>query len=661
MKRFFALLLCLCMLAPAASYAASTYALMQQCAAYAENDEYEKALACFELAQMADPDMTYDPLLMGYVWLNTGNPESARLCADMAVSASPMNPDTWRLVQTVALFDGNQSAAEKAGLYITLLSYEEAPYMTAADWLLTCKYYAEEADYTAALACFELAQTLDPTLAYDPYMMATVFLINGYPAEARNCAEAVVAAAPHSVEAWLLYHSVYSTLGIDQEAEKALLYLSILSENELLASSVDTAVAGFFTQNSPIAVQQELFFENTEDIPYSVSPDGLLGLFLTPDSILLVPRDNPDAAVTVVPSTTRGVEDTYSKLERIFARPITTLDSSVPAIWSPDSRYVTFGPWETALQQVRMYVDPFVIDTKTGEWIILEAFDKTSPIKGGGTMFQACFSQDSSRLYYAVIGGPEEYRYSIRCADLATGETSVLFGTDTDFEPAYPSLCLTENGGLINLEYAIALSQPHGINLFRPSEYRDEWTRIRFHFNLPGKYWRPTQLEYSADSGYGLVLGNMDVNITSFKRFTLETGLPTGADTQYVITGETQPEITAMTAEEYIAYCDANASNPAQTSAAMQNLWHITAIRLSPDGEYALIAGGRTIQEPFLLCVRLSDMQVLPVSVPDGFSGTTLCTALTYGAFRPGLLWCETGEIITVSDNQRVMFTIGEQ
>ena len=94
--------------------------------------------------------------------------------------------------------------------------------MTAKDWLLTVAYFAENGDYEAALACFELSQMLDPTLEYDPYVMANVFLINGYPAEARNCAEAVVAAAPHSVEAWLLYHSVYSTLGVDQEAEKSM-------------------------------------------------------------------------------------------------------------------------------------------------------------------------------------------------------------------------------------------------------------------------------------------------------------------------------------------------------------------------------------------------------------------------------------------------------
>ena len=59
--------------------------------------------------------------------------------------------------------------------------------------------------------------------------------------------------------------------------------------------------------------------------------------------------------------------------------------------------------------------------------------------------------------------------------------------------------------------------------------------------------------------------------------------------------------------------------------------------------------------------MRLSDMQTISLDVPEGFAGLTLGTALTYGAFRPGMLWCETGEIITVMDNQRVIFTLQTQ
>lgn len=664
MKRFLAFLLCLCMLVPTAACAASTYALMQQCAAYAENGEYDKALACFELAQMADPDMTYDPLLMGYVWLNNGDAENAKRCADMAVAEMPTNPDAWRLVMDVALREDDQSAAQKARRYVTLLSYPNAGQMTAEDWLEACADLVGEEDYESALACCELARMIDPSLPYDPEVMAIVFLMTGYPAEARECAEAVVAATPHSAEAWRLKYDVLAALGDQEAAAQAELYMTILAEAGMQNINADNMLAALFADNADPVVRQEPFSADIADIPYSISPDGTLGLYLTPDSIIIAPRDNSGEAVQVAPSATRGVGDPYGKLERIMARPLSTLASSCPAIWSPDGRYVTFCPWEIAIMEARMYIDPLVIDTQTGEWIVLEAFDKTTVRKGGGAVFQACFSEDGGTLYYVVFGGPEGHRFSLRSANLATGETTILFATEDDFFPTYPSLCRTVDGSLLNLEYENRPGYPHGVNLFRPG--KDGWTRTMISFDIPGRYWQPIQLEYSAASGYGLVRGRLGVDPIAFKRFTLEDGTLVGADVQYVLMGEEKPELVAMTADEYLAWIDGLA---AQYGADMSNfslgipggLWRISAMQLSPGGEYALIAGGRSIREPFLLCVRLSDMQTVSISVPDEFAGLTLGTTMTYGAFRPGMLWCESGEIITVVDNQRVIFSIGEQ
>ena len=663
MKKFLAFLLCLCMLMPSAACAASTYALMQQCAVYAENGEYAKALACFELAQMADPDMKYDPLLMGYVWLNNGDLENAQRCADMAVAETPVNPDTWRLVADVALRKGDQSAAEKAQLYVTLLSNEEAEQMTAENWLEACEAFAETGDYEAALACSELARMIDPALPYDPAVMAVVFLMTGYPAQARECADAVVAVAPHSVEAWQLKYDVHAALGDQEDAAQAELYMTILAEVGLQNSTVDNVIAAFFAENAAPVVRQEPFSADITEVPYSISPDGTLGLYLTADSIIIAPRDNSGEVIRVELSSTRGAGDPYGKLERVMARPITTLASSCPAIWSQDGRYVTFCPWETVIMEARMNIDPFVIDTQTGEWIVLEAFDKTTVRKGGGAVFQACFSEDGGMLYYVVFGGPEGYRYSLRSADLATGETTILFATEDDFFPTYPSLCSTADGSLLNLEYHNKNVYPHGVNLFRPG--KDGWTRTMISFDISGRYWQPIQLEYSADSGYGLILGRLGIDPLAFKRFTLENGSLTGADVQYVLIGEEKPELVAMTADEYLAWIDGLAAQTgadmSDFSATIPNLWRISAMRLSPGGDYALIAGGRSISEPFLLCVRLSDMQTMALNVPEGFAGLTLGTALTYGAFRPGMLWCETGEIITVMDNQRVIFTLQAQ
>lgn len=527
--------------------------------------------------------------------------------------------------------------------------------VSARDMMEQCEAYASAGNYDAALACFELAKLSDPDVQYDPYMMGPVWLYTGHPDYARQCAQDAVAAEPLSARAWQLMYDVHSTLGDQAEAEKAQLYLSVLQAAEASDAAIDSVLAKLFERGNITLKKQSFFNLHDTPTPHFVSPDGQTGVFFP--GVHIAPRGDVEKAVQASVSATRGVPDTYGKAADLMPHPRLQRFADSPAVWSPDGRYVTFAMWEPALMQARAVVDPFVIDTHTGEWIIFETTEGTNIIKGGIAMLHAAFSADGSKLYYACVKRTDDSNYAIHCADLATGDVSVLFQAKADYFPSYPGLCLTSEGSLLQLELPNRSADFVGLNIFTADG--TTWQRDLQHLNLRTGEWYARYLQHSAVTDYTIINGSTrggssgENELSSFKAFHVQddTINQEEAALQYVIHGAEAPAILALTTTEYMEYLQ-------DTETLAMSNWHFNVVRMSPGGKFALI-GCMKNGEHALLLVRLEDMACQTIALPDGMQPGLLGSQLSKGTYAAGLTWAGENEIITLDgETQLALYTL---
>lgn len=215
-------------------------------------------------------------------------------------------------------------------------------------------------------------------------------------------------------------------------------------------------------------------------IPISISHTGDSAIVLA-GHLLLALRE--DGARIICPSTTRSVADEYGKLAARTKNPLNML-SADEVKWSPDGRYAMITDWYRSVNAKQMLVDPAVIDTTTGEIVLLATYPRSNVWEGRTGVISASFSQDGKYLYYMLYSNQLEHIAGLMRVDLATGETAlcaeIISGT-----PDHADLLELANGSMMCLtsDYRARKS---GISLMQ--RLGDSFRQVPLEF----QYYMPT-------------------------------------------------------------------------------------------------------------------------------------------------------------------------
>ena len=412
-------------------------------------------------------------------------------------------------------------------------------------------------------------------------------------------------------------------------------------------------------------------------MPVALSPDGKTYLWRTNKDLYVV-RDGKTLPVTPAPE--RGAGDPYEKLEWNLKRVSMTLPGAEGVSWSPDGRYaaLTLKKLATAKNDP---LDLMLLDAETGEaFLAATCAKKNAQGKTGGCVFEAQFDRTGRYLYFT--GRLEELSdtYALFRCDLSTFQTELVrenvypvaaTGLFEQADGRWLAVCAArEEGG----------KTPEAVSVLSPSAPEEDRQFVR---RMPSSAWTTEFIRYSAQSGYGLMIGRVVTesrhsgydgneqalyartvaNALSFSRIT-----PAGAETDRfflfrdragalsnVQAEEVDPAILDITAQALtdgqVTQGDVSSLKDFANELNRYPAAMLTCGCLSPDGRYALLNLGRGRNWRFFL-MDMKTMNLRPVEAPDGLAGNAIATAL--GArYAPGMIWNPDGTLLIYDQNSR--------
>ena len=342
------------------------------------------------------------------------------------------------------------------------------------------------------------------------------------------------------------------------------------------------------------------------------------------------------------PNVSRGVEDKYGNLQYFFRGEFRKLLNDEGVVYSHSGRYAFIPNIRTALIVSRFAIDPTIIDLSTGEVFLLDTYADDF-MDDPACVTAACFSADDRYFCYALYGNgpsPDQLnRTGIYRCDLETRSISLL-ASNSDFN-YWPNLCETAGGSYIILRDALRNEDHTGITLIRA--FAGKYVCDEKYFDVAHGYWSARSLLYSADSGYAVVVGQTAaIGVTSaFQCFRPEDGYA-GLNTYYTV--EAGGKIAGRTGSDF----EALLAETQQGSGAAPSLTLLCA-RLSPDGRYALIFAGNSM-ERHLLLVRLEDMTAVDVA---GIDPAAIRPGVLGGSYKPTIEWNNDNLIIETDSGIR--------
>lgn len=366
------------------------------------------------------------------------------------------------------------------------------------------------------------------------------------------------------------------------------------------------------------------------------------------------------------PSPTRGVEDAYGNLARMFSslarvyagRNVTGLQASVGregVIYSPDGRYAAILNCDSTIQTAQYYQDPVVIDLSTGEMILTTTYADKLNEEDVGAVTTGAFSADGRYLYYMVFGKGNEFRTALYRYDFQEDQTELCYsGSDFHY---YPHLVEIKDGSFLILQDVLNLGEIQGIT--RIAFENGAWTGADRTFDLPMPYWKCKELLYSARSGYALVPG--ECNLLSGVNYAFQCVRPDedfAGLNRYCSISKADGQILAMTADEISAQVDTWANRLKDSGKSVSDIYPeipfqtIAKMAMSPDGRYALLLtiNYGTPENPttsrHLYLVRLDDLAVREVAGIDPKSIPLSALA----NYKPMIEWNTDTLLIGTSD-----------
>ena len=370
--------------------------------------------------------------------------------------------------------------------------------------------------------------------------------------------------------------------------------------------------------------------------PVSISPDGIraAGMLQVEDFALPV-AVSPNRVAILSPTQRRGAADAYGSLSKIYKRAFLS-EAAQPMnmgqegmIWSPDGRYFCALNCRELLVNLRFDAGaPIIADNETGEMFLLDAYP--TQIRDGGAILTGRFSQDGRGFYALYYGAGYDSRCILLRYDLQTCEKEVCGpGMDNN---GYPSLAQLRDGSLLTIRDEVKQSLPQGLAKFAP----DGNTTFQ---DMPAnaKTWYASYIDYSRTSGWMAIRGRLLSELWGFQLTRPDESLSAGLDAVWVISaGNLTPGFIRMaTVKKLIDSGDAQGFR-----ALADKCLPVGDVRLSPDGRYAAVLTG-TAQAPFVLIVRLEDMEALVAEGIDLGAGNVMTEGETGGVW-----WSESGLLV---------------
>ena len=386
----------------------------------------------------------------------------------------------------------------------------------------------------------------------------------------------------------------------------------------------------------------------------SVSPSGQSALLVSGDEMLAL---NGATIAALCPSETAGVADEYGNLQHIL-HAMGRMLGNEGVTWSHDGRYAVITSINRVLMNMQLIIDPVLIDTVTGELIITATYPQKIMEENAGAMTAACFSADDRYLYYAFYGNMGEHRYSLLRCDLATCETELLYNGEADIY--FPQLRELRDGSFIILSDTRYSQESMGVaclseggaasafwakagSLSERTDTGKGWRASVKRFDLPLEKWRVRSMEYAPTSGWAVLIGTYNSLGYALQRFCPDEDFD-GIDQRWLLRADTLELVPMEGAPE-----DLFIQTDGSASGLSEEYLPLLAVRLSPDGRYALMQVGR-VNQISLLLVRLEDMKTVPVAGIPQEALQPYGTPLT-AKYAPGMEW-NADQLVLLADGE---------
>lgn len=328
--------------------------------------------------------------------------------------------------------------------------------------------------------------------------------------------------------------------------------------------------------------------------PISASPDGEVELCVL-DEWLYIRRGS--SILPVMPNESRGVPDAYENLAEIASWGVKAIGNE-GVVWSPDGNYIALVHHDNLIRRFLFILDPMVIDTRTGEMFLLATYDVRFTVGDSATVVTACFSGDSRYLYAVMIGRHDDNDFSLVRYNLETFGATVLHSWQ---ETVYrPRLVQLRDGSFLCLKDEQSPNSFPGLIHIDAGESGSDFKVVPF--NQRRIFFQPCDLQYSAQSGYALILSNAAQgghNFSNLLQFSPDNG---------VVTPEEYWSIPSLKAASVGRLVKNELHTPSKVI--------IHGMRLSPDGQHALLLCSEG-DEYALRMLGLADGSLRPVTGVD--------------------------------------------
>ena len=381
----------------------------------------------------------------------------------------------------------------------------------------------------------------------------------------------------------------------------------------------------------------------------SVSPDGALLINFGGTPAILRNKK----ITLLAPTASRGVQDEYGKIERFLK--LFLQAANMPArggvIWSPNGRYLSFSHEKLLLEQAKLDIDPMLVDTWTGELFLIATFPR-SLAKGGGAMAQGAFDASGRKFYYTVYGGDSGAKSTVYCYDLLSRKTELI--CESENYSYFADLIVAGSGELFSVSSMQKRDQFVGLNRFTPTSSGWKYSHIPFDRAI-GDIWS-RQVCYSPVTDQALIVGQgyYTGNANMLIKVDLKN-IPQTLNEYWIIENGNSKQATKWNWDMPISAETTMADLNQMLAKKMLNL---QAVTLSPDGQYAFIATATMgVVDYFLL--RLSDMALCKVKVPDEMMELSNLIAAQRGQFLPVAAWNPDGSLLAFGDQgQPVLYQL---
>ena len=574
---------------------------------YCSSEDYTKAIACYQLAQKLQPDQVQAFLGEADVHIILKDYDSADSLISTALEIDPVSSDAWFMKCKIdglrydfLAFDQDAVFAEVCGVELADIN------LTAASMY----YYA--GDYSTAASYFDMTDmALLNETQLGQYRKAVVNSRNTEIAE----------------KIGLSLSSLRNT-ALDKAFDDDNL---VLRKTELPAVTAEDFV---FSDDiwDPLEIEEpaDPIAELRMSIPdltftwLSFSPTGNSGF--------LVANESTDLCYyagkyhILYPSRTRGVEDTYGNLEKLYSTGVKNLLDREGVIYSPDGRYAAIFNFKISRQLLGTIYDPVVLDLSTGAMILTATFEdnkfKTSRV------ITATFSSDGRYLYYMLKEFKDRLNVNLYRYDLQEDMTQFCYSCGDQSTAYYPHLTETRNDEFIilsdNRDRGGNGDSDGTVGITNITNRDGIWNSTECMFLDPLNIsWN--WLDHSINSGYAVVSESLGLGFQFAFNCIRPEDENAGLNQYYVITKRNQiQEYSAGKMRTLLKkYPETTTAFSINSFFSNESFQAIVDSVLSPDGHYVLLltlnygTTGDAKRSRHLFLVRLDDLEIKEVKGID--------------------------------------------